>query len=541
MKRYVIGLDYGSDSVRAVLVDTADGRVAAHHVHPYGRWAQGLYCDPAKNQFRQHPLDYLEGLEITVRAVLAACPEAAAQVAGIGIDTTGSTPCLVDASGAPLSLAAEFADNPNAMFVLWKDHTAVAEAAEINALAGNWGGIDYTCYEGGVYSSEWFWAKLLHVLREDPALAPRAASFVEHCDWMAGLLTGTAAPAVLKRSRCAAGHKAMWHASWGGLPSNDFFCRLDQRLDGWRDKMYSDTYTSDTPAGTLTPEWAKKLGLPERTVVAVGGFDGHFGAVGAGIEPYVLCKVMGTSTTDMLVVPEAELDGKLIRGICGQVDGSIIPGMQGLEAGQSAFGDLYAWYKRLMLWPLEQFAPEAARAAAGKIIPALEKAAAAVPIGCCGVTALDWMNGRRTPDADQSLTGAFSGLTLSSDAAVMFRALAEASLFGAKMIVERFRSEGVPVHRAIALGGVAKKSPWLMQMAADILNMEIKVVRSQETCALGAAMFAAVAAGVYTDVGTAAIHMESGFDSVYRPDPANVPAYEAAFARYCKLAAELGK
>ncbi len=537
---FTIGLDYGSDSVRAVLIDARDGTIAAEAVHSYRRWREGLYCDPAQNRFRQHPLDYLEGLEAVVAAVVRRNPDAARHVAGIGVDTTGSTPCFVDAAGQPLALLPEFAENPDAMFVLWKDHTAIAEAAEINRLARTWGGVDYTRYEGGIYSSEWFWAKLLHLLRRNPAMAERAASFVEHCDWLPGLLTGTAAPVQLKRSRCAAGHKAMWHPDWNGLPPEEFLTRLDPRLAGWRDgKLFAETYTADVPAGKLTPEWAARLGLPAGIPVTVGAFDAHMGVVGGEIEPHMLCKVLGTSACDMIVAPPAELGPEPVRGICGQVDGSIVPGLIGLEAGQSAFGDLYAWFRKLMLWPLAEFAPDAREAAEKRLIAELERRAAEVPIGCNGVTALDWMNGRRTPDANPLLKGAFAGLTLSTDTPTLFRALAEASVFGAAMIAERFKAEGVRIDGMIALGGVAKKSPFIMQMTADVFAMPVKVARSTETCAQGAAMFAATAAGLYPDVMAASRRMGTGFERTYHPIPANVKAYAEAFARYRKLAAAI--
>jgi len=328
--KYVIGVDFGSDSVRALVVDARTGEELADDVAAYKRWGQGLYCDPAANQFRQHPLDYLEGLEECITGALAQLgPDAGAYVVGIGIDTTGSTPGPVDKNGTPLALLDEFKDNPNAMFVLWKDHTAVAEADEINRLAKSWGGPDYTKYEGGIYSSEWFWAKILHILREDPAVRAAAYSWVEICDWLPAVLTGTEDPISMKRSRCAAGHKAMWHVEWGGLPSEEFLVQLDPLLAGLRERLYQETYTSDQRAGDLTSEWAAKLGLPAGIPVAVGAFDAHMGAVGGGITANTLVKIMGTSTYDVMVVSYEELAEKTVVGICGQVDGSVIPGMIG--------------------------------------------------------------------------------------------------------------------------------------------------------------------------------------------------------------------
>ncbi|HTX98792.1 MAG TPA: ribulokinase, partial [Bacteroidota bacterium] len=376
---YVLGLDYGTASVRSVLIDASNGRELGSAVYEYPRWAAGKFCDPEKNRFRQHPSDYIEGLEDTIKRVLAeAPPGTAGRVRGIAVDTTGSTPVAVDKNGTPLSLLREFEGNPNAMFVLWKDHTAVNEAAQINDLAKNWGGEDFTKYEGGIYSSEWFWAKILHVIRDDSRVRAAAFSWVEHCDWIPALLTGINDPLKMKRSRCAAGHKAMWHPSWGGLPSKDFLKRLDPDLAGLRDRLYQDTSTSDEAAGKLSVEWARRLGLSTDVVVAVGAFDAHMGAVGGEIAPYTLTKIMGTSTCDMIVAPGSDMKGKLIRGICGQVDGSIIPGMLGMEAGQSAFGDVYAWFKDLLLWPVEHLVSRSAVLDEGKKKELIEETSSAI-------------------------------------------------------------------------------------------------------------------------------------------------------------------
>ena len=545
----VIGIDYGTDSVRTLILDAVDGREISTALEYYPRWGKGLYCDPPANRFRQHPLDYLEGLEHTVRAALASAPDGTAErVRGISIDTTGSTPVAVDQTGTPLALLAGFEDDPDAMFVLWKDHTAVREAGDINQLARSWGGTDYTQYEGGVYSSEWFWAKLLHILRTNPQVRQAAYSWIEHCDWIPGVLTGNTDPRTLKRSRCAAGHKAMWHAAFGGLPSEEFLTRLDPLLKGLRARLYTDTCTSDMAAGTLTREWAARLGLPEDVRVGVGAFDAHMGAIGGEIRPYVLTKIMGTSTCDMIVAPKEEMGQKLISGICGQVDGSIIPGMLGMEAGQSAFGDVYAWFKDVLLWPVRQIVgmsplvDPATRAklvdeAEGNIIASLSVAAAELPMEDAGVLALDWMNGRRTPDANQLLKGAITGLNLGSDAPRIFRALVEATAFGARMIADRFTDEGVRIDGVIALGGVAKKAPFIMQTVADVMGMTIAVPRSEQTCALGAAMCAATAAGLYPSIEEAKRAMGSGFEREYVPDMARHKQYEPVYARYKRLGA----
>jgi len=538
---FVIGVDYGTDSVRTLLVNATNGEEVASAVHHYSRWKEGKYCIPENNQFRQHPLDYIEGLEVTIKEAVEKAPKGTAdRIKGLSIDTTGSTPCAVDKMGNPLCLNPEFEENPNGMFVLWKDHTAVKEAGEINHLAKTWGGEDYTKYVGGVYSSEWFWAKILHILREDEKIRHAAFSWVEHCDWIPALLTGNLDPLTLKRSRCAAGHKAMWHEDYQGLPPEEFLVQLDPLLSGLRDRLFTETYTCDVSAGTLSKKWAGRLGLPEDVVVGVGAFDAHLGAIGGEIKPYILSKVIGTSTCDMLVAPNTEMKGKLVKGICGQVDGSIIPGMLGMEAGQSAFGDIYAWFKQLLMWPIKNgfisgLNQKEAESISDKMIPALMKAAEDVPIDASGIMALDWMNGRRTPFANQMLKGVIAGLNLGSDAPKIFRALVEATAFGAKKIVDRFLEEGVPIKGVIALGGVPKKAPFVMQVLSDVLNMPIQVARNEQAVALGSGMAAATAAGIYPTVEEAQEAMGNGFEKEYTPDPERVSIYKSLFERYLKL------
>jgi L-ribulokinase len=543
----VIGIDFGTDSVRSVVVDAADGRVLGSSVKVYPRWAKGLYCDPVANQFRQHPRDYLESLEASVvEALREAGPTVAAQVRGIAIDTTGSTPVLADRMGKPLALSASHAENPNAMFVLWKDHTAVAEAERLNHLARTWGGVDYTKYVGGIYSSEWFWAKAVHILETDAAVAEDAATIVEHCDWIPAVLTGTTELARFKRSRCAAGHKALWHAEFGGYPSDAFLAKLNPKLPALKKSLGTETFTSDTPFGALSPEWAAKLGLSRETVVAVGAFDAHMGAVGGGIGKNRILKVMGTSTCDIVVSGPGNEPEKLVAGICGQVDGSVIPGMIGYEAGQSAFGDVYAWFKSLLSWPLEAILPaldgisaevkrDVAERVAEQIIPTLEQGAAALAVEETVPLALDWMNGRRTPDANQRLTGAITGIRLGTDAPRIYRALVEATAFGSRAIVERFREQGTRIDSAIAIGGVAKKSRFVMQTIADVMNLEVTVAAGDQPVALGAAMFAATAAGLFDRVDAAQKAMSSGVERLYRPDPDRAKRYDRVYADYLAL------
>ncbi len=544
MTCYTIGVDYGTDSVRTLLVDASNGNEIASSVFYYPRWKAGKYCIPIENQYRQHPLDYIEGLETTIRKVLEKAPSGIAEnIVAISIDTTGSTPVAVDIHGTPLALLPEFAKNPNAMFVLWKDHAATTEAIEINTVAHTWGGIDYTKFVGGTYSSEWFWAKILHIYRVDENIRQAAFSWVEHCDWMPALLTGNQNPLRMKRSRCAAGHKAMWHKDFEGLPAEKFLVSIDPLLKDLRSRLYSETYTCDKKAGTLTPEWAKRLGLRENIAVGVGSFDAHMGAIGGEIRPYFLCKIMGTSTTDLLIAPPEDINDKLVKGICGQVDGSIVPGMIGLEAGQSAFGDVYAWFKQLIMWPVETLLLDSKNLdldareklvaeISDRIIPKLSQDAAQVEIGESGIIALDWINGRRTPDANQLLKGAILGLTLGSDAPRIFRALVEATAFGAKRIVDRFTDEGIPIKGIIALGGVAKKSPFIMQVVADVINKPILIVHSEQTCALGSAMAATVVGGFHPTIEYAQEVMGNGFETEYLPIPENTEKYKALYEQY---------
>ena len=533
---YVIGLDYGTDSVRALIADTADGREIASAVYYYPRWKAGKYCDAAASMFRQHPLDYLEGLEASIKMALSQAPaEVAANIVGISVDTTGSTPVAVDREGTPLALLPEFSENPNGMFILWKDHTANAEAEEINQLAHG-GDTDFTKFVGGIYSSEWFWAKILRTIRVDESVREAAFSWVEHCDWISAVLTGNTDPLTLKRSRCAAGHKAMWHEEFEGLPDEKFLTQLDPLLGGLRERLFRDTYTAEVPMGTLSKEWAQRLGLPDTVTIGVGAFDAHMGAVGAGIEPYSLVRVMGTSTCDMLIAPNEEVGHLLIRGICGQVDGSIMPGMLGMEAGQSAFGDVYAWFQNLLAFPLRTLLPEAeAEKLVEKIIPALSEKAAALPVTEQDVVALDWFNGRRTPDANHTLKAAIAGMNLSTDAPKIFKALVEATAFGARRIVERFQSEGVPIRQVIGIGGVSKKSPFVMQTLANVLNMPIRIARSEQACALGAAICAATASGIYPTLAAARAAMASGYDAEFHPQPERVAVYEKLYLKYQAL------
>jgi len=550
-EHFVAGADFGSDSVRVVILDAADGVVAGQHVVYYPRWKKGLYCNPKENRFRQHPLDYTESLTEALAGAIRDAdskrggkPSIRSKMRAICVDTTGSTPVLADRSGTPLSLLPEFAEDGDAMFILWKDHTAVNEADEINKLSRTWGGTDFTKYMGGVYSSEWFWAKMLHTIRGNAKVSAAAYTAVEHCDWITAVLTGTTDPAKIKRSRCAAGHKIMWHAEWGGYPPHEFLDKLDPKLSAIRDSLGTETWTTDVSAGTLTSDWAKRFGLDESVIVCVGAYDAHIGAVGGDAAPGVLVKSIGTSTCDVIIGPKPKAGTKeaLIDGICGQVDGSVVADWIGYEAGQSAYGDYYAWFRNLLMWPVKHFVegnPDARNLDIEKIekklLAALENAAANIDPRETSVLALDWVNGRRTPFANQKLTAAITGINLGTDAPAIMRALLESTAFGARAIIEAFESGGIKIDKIMAIGGVARKSTLGMQILADVTNREICVTASDQSCAIGAAVFAATAAKLYPDIFTAQKALSAGTERVHKPDPARAAMYNKLYARYCEL------
>ncbi|MEW6998394.1 ribulokinase [Colwelliaceae bacterium BS250] len=546
MVNYAVGVDFGSDSVRALLVDANTGKEVATHVVNYPRWAKGLYCEAELDLFRQHPLDYLESTEQVFTELWRKAPEGANEhVVGLSFDTTGSTPIAVDENGQALALKPEFAENPNAMFVLWKDHTAIKEAAEFTEAA-QVSAENYLKYEGGIYSSEWYWSKALHVMRADSNVAKAAYMWIEHCDWLPAVLTDTTHPNKFKMGRCAAGHKMMWHASWGGYPPNSFFTDVDPILDGFSERLPTETFCSDEIVGALTNEWANKLGLPEGIPVGFGAFDCHMGAVAANVKPGVLTKIMGTSTCDITVGTYEEVTDNYIAGICGQVDGSVLPGFVGLEAGQSAFGDLYAWYKTLVNGACNEIIKKSSllddktkEALLNEIdsqtLITLDNKAKQLQPGQAGVTALDWVNGRRTPDADQSVCGAIEGLKMGSSTAEVYRALVEASAFGARAIIERFRRENISVNSVVAIGGISKKSEFIMQLCADVWGCPIDVLESEQTCALGAAIFAAKIGGVYDDIASAQEVMCSPVCKTYLPDSDASAIYDPLYKNYLSL------
>ena len=531
MKRYSLGIDYGTNSCRSLLIDLDNGTEVGSTVFNYPSGEMGILLDPKDPHVaRQNPQDYLDGLEAVTRGALqqAAAKVSgfdASQVVGIGIDTTGSTPIPVNAQGTPLGLLPEFQGNLNAMVWLWKDHTGYAEAAEITQLATEIRP-DIIAKCGGIYSSEWWWSKILRLSRVDAKVFEAAFSFVEHCDWIPAVLTGNTDPLTLKRSVCAAGHKAMFSSEWGGLPDKEFLARLDPKLGDLRDRLYSDAHTSDTRAGDLCTEWAQRLGLKAGIAIAVGAFDAHMGAVGAGIKEGTLVKILGTSTCDLMIAPASKPLAD-VPGVCGIVNGSVLPGYYGIEAGQSAVGDIFLWF-------VNHLVPDSYGATVGDKFVNMEKAMLGKKPGSTGLLALDWNNGNRTILVDVRLTGLLLGQTLHTEAHEIYRAYIEATAFGALTIIKRVEEYGVKIDEVINTGGLSIKNETLMQCYADIIGKPMKVSQSEQTCALGAAIFGAAAAGAGTLAGLQA-KVTAVRDKVYHPIPENQSVYAELYALYRTL------
>lgn len=514
--RYALGVDYGTQSVRALIVDVDTGEEVGTASWNYSTGVNGVWIDPSDPHLaRQNPQDYMDGFIASVSEAVRESGVDPKSIVGIGIDTTGSTPLPVDAEGWPLALG-EFKGNLHAMAWLWKDHTAHAEAAEITALAEN-RSEPYLAKCGGTYSSEWLWSKILRCTRVAPDVAAAAHSWVEVQDWIPGWITGNLRNDRLKRGVCAAGHKGMYHPSWGGLPSEDFLNLLDPRLGALRKRMFDHAYTVDQQAGVLTEEIASQTGLVERTPVAVGAFDAHLGAVGSGVKPGSLVKIMGTSTCDIMV---GGADTPDIPGVCGIVPGSVLPGLMGIEAGQSAVGDLFEWCSsKLGTASHESLTEEALKLKPGE----------------SGLLALDWNNGNRTVLVDPLLSGLIVGQSLHTTQAHIYRALIEATAFGARKIIERIAEYGVDIEEIIACGGIASKSPLVMQIYADVCNRPIKISRSDQTCALGAAMCGAVVGGAHPDFASATAAMTGVRDRVFSPNPEAARVYDRLYYLYSQL------
>lgn len=527
---FTLGIDYGTNSVRALVVRCKDGKEFGSCVVNYPSGTQGVLLDPRDhNVARQHPGDYLSGVERAVKGALARAKKqknfSADRIVGLGVDSTGSSPIPVDAQNRALAADKKWTKNLNAQCWLWKDHTGWREAAKITALAAQHRP-QFIAKCGNTYSSEWFWAKLWHCLQVDPKVFSAAYSWVELCDWVPAVLAGVTDPRAVKRGVCAAGHKALYAEDWGGLPDKEFLALLDPRLADLRDRLYTKAYDASESAGNLSPAWAKKLGLRAGLPIAIGEFDVHYGAIGCGVAEGTLVKVIGTSTCDCGVVSAARTVPD-IPGICGIVKGAILPGFYGIEAGQSAVGDIFKWFVEGVLGDAKLHATLTAEAA--KLKP-----------GQSGLLALDWNNGNRTILVDQRLTGLLVGQTLYTTPAEIYRALIEATAFGARAIIERLKEYGVPLDRVVCAGGIAEKNPLLMQIYADITGCTMLVAGSSQACALGSAVSAAVLAGAHPDFPAAQRKMTSLKRVAYRPRVAAQKTYDRLYALYRQLHDSLG-
>jgi L-ribulokinase len=535
VSHYVIGIDFGTSSCRSLLVDVSNGRELADHVFQYPSGKDGVILDAAEPHLaRQNPADYIRGVRETIKGVIQKGKDVDSEfdperMIGIGVDTTDSSPMPVDQNGQALCFQDRFAQNPAAMVWLWKDHTSYKEAEQITQLAS---GIrpEYLAKIGGTYSSEWWWSKILHCKNTAQEVYDAAFSWVEICDWIPAVLTGNMDPLNIKRSVCAAGHKAIYNSYWQGLPYEEFLDRLSLGLGRLRSQLYNKVYTADQRAGTLSPAWAKELGLPESTAIAVGAFDAHMGAVGAGIEPGTLVKIIGTSTCDIMIHPNNQALQD-IPGVCGIVDGSVMAGYFGIEAGQSGVGDIFLWFVNALV-------PEKYGKTPAEKFDSLEKMAADLKPGESGLLALDWNNGNRTILVDVRLTGLMMGQTLYTQAHEIYRALLEATGFGALRIIDRMEEYGVHVEQVVNCGGLAAKNSLLMQIYADIIGRPMKISRSEQTPALGAAIFASVAAGANAG-GHASVRCAQkcmvGIGKEYTPMEENHRIYKRLYGLYQQL------
>lgn len=522
MEKYVIGLDYGTDSARAVLVNAENGSVVAESVSNYARWAQGKYCDNSTQMFRQHPLDYYESLKSVLHGVLDGRPEIAAAVKGIGIDATATTPCLVDNKLRPLALDPRWAENPDAMFVLWKDHSSAAEAAEIEKVAG--AHLDATA---GTYSPEFYWSKLLHVLRSTPELAGEAYQFLDLCDWIPTLLCGNSDPAKCRISQGVIATKMLYNPQLGGFPPRSWFEAIDSLWLKIYDNTHPGDWTCEKPYGTLCKEFADEFGMSTDVVVGCGMVDAFCGAVGSGVTPTRPIMTLGTSSGYMTVTPVEK--AQRVRGAFAQAEGFVLPKMFSVEMGLSAFGDAYAWLARL----LSYFPARSGEAVSnGAILKALGEDAEKLPLDENAPFATDFFNGRRSPDQDPRLWGSVMGLRLNTSAPEVYRALVEATCFATRAIIERLQEAGMAPEEVMCIGGISQKSPYVMQMMADVCGMPMKVYDNKETCALGAAMCGATVSGIYSTIQAAQEALMAGVKCTFFPNRELKAYFDRRYARY---------
>ena len=549
MSNLVIGIDFGSDSARAVVIDTKTGIRLGTGVGYYKRWAEGKYCNPAMSFFRQHPFDFLEAMEEAVHlAIDMTGNDTGKRIKAISIDATGSTIAPMNMHGELLAVLEKYSENPDAMFYMWKDHSANKEAKTINDILSNSGAEDYTRFQGS-YSAEWFWAKILYAKHHCSKIADEAWTWVELSDWIPNLLCGNNEPGKLYRNICAAGHKALWHSDFNGLPPRNIFMKIDPYLAIIAERYGDTPKPASTAIGTITPEWAERLGLNTNVVIGGSSLDAHAGAVGAGIRPQTLVKVIGTSTVDLLIATKDVLRGKNIKDFCGQAEDSIISDYIGIESGQAAFGDIMSWYKKILLWSIDDFCDflfENGFEQLEEIEIIREKYRNEILHRLTSQTiqkepdqdlvALDWLNGRRYPMINETVKGMMSGISLGTGTIDIFQALAMSAVFGSKRIFDSLQTRGIVIEKIIASGSIAKKSPLIMQMLADSLGKTIQVSDDNEVCAVGAAINAAVAADIFPDIFSACDKLCAGYSSCYTPNPSRKEQLDSFYRRYLNLA-----
>ncbi|MCE5342599.1 MAG: ribulokinase [Eubacteriales bacterium] len=535
--KIVIGIDFGSDSVRVLAVDAQNGTELAEGSCCYPRWKEKRFCDADRQIFRHHPADYLEAMTAAVLSAMSGLTkEQRAHVRGIGVDATGSTVCPIDDQGIPLAMLPGFVNDPDAMFHLWKDHSATEEAKEINIVFAQKGKYNYLRYQGA-YSAEWYWAKMLHTIRLNSEVRDASVTWVELADWIPAWLTGRTNPREMYRCACAAGHKTLWNSHFNGLPDEACLNLLDPYLSKAASYYPQTPGFSTDRVGVLTEEWRAKLGLPQGVIISGSSLDAHAGAVGAGVCPGTLVKVIGTSTVDMTVSTEAAIEGKPIEGVCGIAENSILPGYVGLEAGQAAFGDIFAWFQSLLSWSADHseiITDEQRQTMAAHLLLKLEAALPDDDVPC-ELVILDWFNGRRYPNNNDSIRAAAMGLSLGSDVPKIYRSLVMGAVMGSKAIFNAIVNAGVEVEQVIAVGGITHKSRYVMQLMADALNRSVKVSKSLQTCALGAAMYAAVASGCCASLQEAQQTMGSGILMEYTPDTARQAGLQEYYRKYTLL------
>jgi L-ribulokinase len=532
---FSLGLDFGSSSVRALIADTQSGQEVGSGTGHYPSGEEGIITaagDP--HLARQHPCDYEEALEAAMRDAVSNARKqhgfSPDRIAGVGVDATASTPLAVDSELGPLVERAELASDPGALAWLWKDHTAHAEAEEVTRLAQS-RLPSVIARLGGVYSSEWYLAKLLRLVRQHPRVLAQAAGWVELGDYIVGRLIDCRSPRLLPRGVCAAGHKGFYHETHG-FPPPDFLRSLDPKLAAWWERAPPQRPQASTvPAGRLSAEWASRLGLPAGVPVATAAIDAHMGAVGAGVRPGRLVKVLGTSGCDLFVHPAGGGEAPVVPGLCGTVLDSIIPGCWGLEAGQAAVGDLFGWFVREL--------------GGASSHADLTERASRLLAGESGLVALDWNNGNRSLLADPLLTGCLVGQTLRTKPHEVYRALIEATAFGARVILDAVSSGGIRVDEVVACGGIAEKNPFLLQLYADVLRRPLALAGSRETCALGAAMCGAVAAGReaggHATIEAAQTAMAAPAGSAFQPREDSAAVYDQLYALYRSLHDAFGR